>query len=84
MLDVDASVNHVGAGTGTSARVVRVRRGVLAARRNASQAPGDIILRDGLADGEDGILLDILDLVDVSARCKVEGKIQGMHTSGRD
>ena len=73
MLDVDASVNHIGAGTGTSARVVRVRRGVLAARRNASQAPGDIGLRDGLVDGEDGILLDILDLIDVSTQVQGGG-----------
>ena len=73
MLDVDASVNHIGAGTGTSARVVRVRRGVLAAGRNASQAPGDILLRDDLVDGEDSVLLDILDLADVSAQARGGG-----------
>lgn len=62
VVGVDASVNHVGAGAGTGAVVVGVLGGTRLLGREAGNAPGGAVLRDILVDGEDGLLLDVLNL----------------------
>ncbi len=62
MVDVDAGVNDVGAGSRASARVVDVRGLVGGAVRDAGETPGDVLLGDDVVDGEDGVLLDVFDL----------------------
>jgi hypothetical protein len=59
---VDASVDHVGASTGTGAIVVGIRRGARGLGREAGQTPGGAGLRGVRVDGEDSFLLDVLDL----------------------
>ena len=62
MAGVDTGVNHVRASAGTGAVVVGVGGGALGLGREAGQAPGGAALRGVLVDGEDGLLLNVLDL----------------------
>lgn len=62
MANVDASVDHVGASTGTSAVVVGVRGGALGLGRETGQTPGSAGLRDVLVDGEDCLFFNVLNL----------------------
>lgn len=62
MLDVDARVDDIGAGSRTGGLVVDVRGLVLGTVRNARQAPGDVLLGDVVVDGEDSVLLNVFDV----------------------
>jgi hypothetical protein len=78
VVDIDARVNNVRAGTSAGTVVVHVRGRVGGTVRDASKTPGNVGLGDGLVDGVDGVLLDILDLRALSkTRCVTPG---GRHT----
>lgn len=64
---VDTSVDDVRARAGTGAVIVGVGGRSLGLGRETSQAPRSVALRDISVDGEDGLLLNILDLYHVSA-----------------
>lgn len=59
---VDTSVEDVGAGAGTGAVVVDVRAAATAAVGDAAQTPGGVGLADVGVNGEDLLLLDVVDL----------------------
>ena len=65
MLDIDARVDDIGAGSLAGARVVHVRRLVDGPVRDARKTPRHVGLLDLLVDGEDGVLLNIIDLGEV-------------------
>lgn len=64
---VDASVDDVGAGAGTGAVVVGVGGAARFLVGDAAKAPRSILLRGEGVDGEDGILLNVVDLPGASA-----------------
>ena len=63
MACVDARVDHVRAGTFTSAVVIHVAGCAAGLVGDAAEAPWSTGLRDVCVDGEDGLLLNILDLL---------------------
>ena len=64
MVGLNASVNDIGTGSGTSAIIVTVCGRAGARVRETGKAPGGIALGDGGGDMSHGILLDVLDLCD--------------------
>lgn len=62
---LDTGVNHVGAGASTGGVVVAVGGGTGTGARDASKAPGSVVLLG--VDGDNGILLNVLDLFKVLA-----------------
>ena len=79
MLDVNAGVDDVRAGAGAGAGVVHVRGLVGGAVGDAGKTPGDVGLRDGLVDGVDGVLLDVVDLELLLRRARCVGLGCGTH-----
>ncbi len=79
VVDVDARVNDVGAGALAGALVVDVRGFARCAVRDAGQAPGDVSLRDEAIDGDDGVLLNVFNLVG-----QLEHTIRGKKRRGMD
>ena len=63
MVVLDTGVDDVRAGAGARAVVVGVVGAAGLAVRDAAETPGGVALRDVLVDADDGILLDVLDLV---------------------
>jgi hypothetical protein len=66
MLNVDTGVNDVRASTLASALVVGVSLAARSGAGNAGDTPRSIVLVDGSLDGDDSILLNVLDLRFVS------------------
>ena len=60
---LNTGVDDVRAGAGARTVVVGVVGAAGFAVRDAAETPGGVALRDVLVDADDGILLDVLDLV---------------------
>lgn len=72
---VDASVNDVGTGALTSAVVVGVGGLTRSLLGDASETPGSTSLGSVSVDGDDGILLNVIDLK--NPKCQVSSYIKG-------
>ena len=60
MVDVNAGIYNVGTGTRTSAVIIRISSTSRLRARDSGKAPIGILLSS--LDGDDGILLDVVDL----------------------
>ena len=62
MVDINAGINNIGAGTLTSAIVVSVGLTTGLVARDAGKTPRSIVLLSSSLDGDDSVLLNVLDL----------------------
>lgn len=62
MVDINASINNVGASTLASAIVVGVSLATGLVARDAGKAPRSIVLLSSSLDSDDSVLLNVLDL----------------------
>lgn len=74
---IDTSVDNVGAGSGSGSVVVAVCGRAGTGVGEASEAPRSVGLGDCGEDLGDGVLLDVLDLFDVSENLKTHKSLTG-------
>lgn len=63
VVDINAGIDNVGASTLTSAVIVGVSLATRPVTRDAGKTPRSIVLLGGGLDGDDSVLLDVLNLV---------------------
>jgi len=62
MLNVNSRIDDIRTGSRSCTLIILVRCLALGAMRDTGQTPGDILLRDDIVDGEDGVLFNVVDL----------------------
>jgi hypothetical protein len=72
VLNIDTSVDDISASTLTGALIVGVSLATRSGAGKASDTPWSIVLLLGSLDGDDGILLNVLDLQIVSMMIPVD------------